>query len=221
MQRCVRVRGKHDDIDVVGTDTRHLTFFEMLGNFSLGDYFKAEAITMAWELLTEVLGLDGDRLWVTVHENDAEAAGIWVDKVGLPPERVQAMGDEDNWWAMGEVGPCGTDSEIFFDKGDAHGAGGGPAAGSDERYVELWNLVFMQYNRAPDGTLSELPDKNIDTGAGLERMLPILTGAESVFGCPAKAASADAEARQAELFEQIGRLKMELEWLKKKAAVFM
>jgi len=181
VQRCVRVRGKHDDIDVVGTDTRHLTFFEMLGNFSLGDYFKAEAITMAWELLTEVLGLDGDRLWVTVHENDAEAAGIWVDKVGLPPERVQAMGDEDNWWAMGEVGPCGTDSEIFFDKGDDHGAGGGPAAGSDERYVELWNLVFMQYNRAPDGTLSELPDKNIDTGAGLERMLPILTGAESVF----------------------------------------
>ena len=181
IQPCVRVRGKHDDIDVVGTDTRHLTFFEMLGNFSLGDYFKAEAITMAWELLTEVLGLDGDRLWVTVHENDAEAAGIWVDKVGLPPERVQAMGDEDNWWAMGEVGPCGTDSEIFFDKGDAHGAGGGPAAGSDERYVELWNLVFMQYNRAPDGTLSELPDKNIDTGAGLERMLPILTGAESVF----------------------------------------
>jgi alanyl-tRNA synthetase len=180
IQRCVRVRGKHDDIDVVGTDTRHLTFFEMLGNFSLGDYFKPEAITMAWELLTEVLGLEADRLWVTVHDDDAEAAAIWVDKVGLDPSRVQAMG-EDNLWAMGDTGPCGPDSEIFYDKGDDHGAGGGPAQGSDERYVELWNLVFMQYNRAPDGTLSELPSKNIDTGAGLERILPILTGAESVF----------------------------------------
>jgi alanyl-tRNA synthetase len=180
IQRCVRVRGKHDDIDVVGRDTRHLTFFEMLGNFSLGDYFKAEAITMAWELLTEVLGLDGDRLWVTVHEDDAEAAGIWVDKVGLAPARVQALG-EDNLWAMGEVGPFGTDSEIFYDKGEGHGAGGGPARGDDERYVELWNLVFMQYNRAPDGTVSELPAKNIDTGAGLERILPVLTGADSVF----------------------------------------
>jgi alanyl-tRNA synthetase len=180
IQRCVRVRGKHDDIDVVGTDTRHLTFFEMLGNFSLGDYFKAEAITMAWELLTEVLGLEADRLWVTVHDDDAEAAAIWVDKVGLAPERVQAMG-EDNLWAMGDTGPCGPDSEIFYDQGPAHGEGGGPAQGSEERYVELWNLVFMQYNRAPDGTLSELPSKNIDTGAGLERILPILTGAESVF----------------------------------------
>ncbi len=180
VQRCVRVRGKHDDIDVVGRDTRHLTFFEMLGNFSLGDYYKAEAITMAWELLTEVLGLDAERLWVTVHESDAEAEAIWVDKVGLSPGRVQAMG-EDNLWAMGEVGPFGTDSEIFFDKGEAHGSGGGPAAGSDERYIEMWNLVFMQYNRAPDGTVSELPTKNIDTGAGLERILPVLTGADSVF----------------------------------------
>jgi alanyl-tRNA synthetase len=180
IQRCVRVRGKHDDIDVVGTDTRHLTFFEMLGNFSLGDYFKAEAITMAWELLTEVLGLEADRLWVTVHEDDAEAAGIWVDKVGLSPERVQRLG-EDNLWAMGDVGPCGPDSEIFYDKGADHGAGGGPAHGDDERYVELWNLVFMQYNRAADGSVTELPSKNIDTGAGLERILPILAGAESVF----------------------------------------
>ena len=180
IQRCVRVRGKHDDIDVVGTDTRHLTFFEMLGNFSLGDYFKAEAITMAWELLTEVLGLEADRLWVTVHEDDAEAAAIWVDKVGLAPERVQALG-EDNLWAMGEVGPCGPDSEIFYDKGDDHGAGGGPAGGDDERYVELWNLVFMQHNRAADGSVTELPSKNIDTGAGLERILPILAGTESVF----------------------------------------
>jgi alanyl-tRNA synthetase len=180
VQKCVRVRGKHDDIDVVGTDTRHLTFFEMLGNFSLGDYFKAEAITMAWELLTEVLGLEADRLWVTVHEDDDEAAAIWVDKVGLAPERVQALG-EDNLWAMGEVGPCGPDSEIFYDKGDDHGAGGGPAQGDDERYVELWNLVFMQYNRAADGSVAELPSKNIDTGAGLERILPILAGVESVF----------------------------------------
>jgi alanyl-tRNA synthetase len=180
IQRCVRVRGKHDDIDVVGTDTRHLTFFEMLGNFSLGDYFKAEAITMAWEVLTEVLGLDGDRLWVTVHEDDDEAAAIWVDKVGLAPDRIQALG-EDNLWAMGEVGPCGPDSEIFYDQGPAHGPGGGPAQGSDERYIELWNLVFMQYNRGPDGTQTELPQKNIDTGAGLERILPILAGTESVY----------------------------------------
>jgi alanyl-tRNA synthetase len=187
IQRCVRVRGKHDDIDVVGTDTRHLTFFEMLGNFSLGDYFKTDAITMAWELLTEVLGLEADRLWVTVHQDDAEAAAIWVDKVGLSPTRVQALGDEDNWWAMGEVGPCGPDSEIFYDLGDDHGAGGGPAHGGDERYVELWNLVFMQYNRAADGSLTELPSKNIDTGAGLERILPILAGVESVFDTDALA----------------------------------
>jgi alanyl-tRNA synthetase len=206
IQRCVRVRGKHDDIDVVGTDTRHLTFFEMLGNFSLGDYFKAEAITMAWEVLTEVLGLEPDRLWVTVYDTDEEAKAIWVDKVGLDPARV-AHGGEDNFWAMGEVGPCGPCSEIFYDKGPDHGAGGGPVAGDDERYIELWNLVFMQYNRGPDGTLTELPTKNIDTGAGLERILPVLTGAESVFDTDVlRPIVAAAEALTGQTYGQGGRV---------------
>jgi alanyl-tRNA synthetase len=177
VQKCFRTL----DIEIVGTDTYHCTFFEMLGNFSFGDYFKEEAIPMAWQLLTEVFGLDGDRLWVTVHDDDDEAEAIWIDKVGFPPERIQRMGDADNFWAMGDTGPCGPDSEIFIDKGDAYGHDGGPKRGGDERFVELWNLVFMQYNRAADGTRTDLPKKNIDTGAGLERILPILQGHDSVF----------------------------------------
>ncbi len=177
IQKCFRT----PDIEIIGTDTYHCTFFEMLGNFSFGDYFKAEAIPMAWELLTEVFGLDGDRLWVTVLENDDEAAGLWLDKIGVPSERVQRMGPEDNFWAMGETGPCGPDSEIFMDLGEAYGHEGGPKHGGDARFVEIWNLVFMQYNRDADGTLSELPRKNIDTGAGLERILPVLQGHDSVF----------------------------------------
>jgi alanyl-tRNA synthetase len=177
IQKCFRTV----DIDIVGTDTYHNTFFEMLGNFSFGNYFKEEAIPLAWDLLTGVFGLDGDRLWVTVHENDDEAEQIWIDKVGLPPKRVQRMGDEGNWWAMDVTGPCGPDSEIFIDKGKAYGADGGPELGSEDRYVELWNLVFMQYNRGADGSLVELPNKNIDTGAGLERILPVLQGRDSVF----------------------------------------
>ena len=143
IQKCFRT----PDIEIIGTDTYHCTFFEMLGNFSFGDYFKAEAIPMAWELLTEVFGLDGDRLWITVHEGDDEAEQLWIDKVGVRPERVQRMGDEDNFWAMGETGPCGPDSEIFMDKGAAYGHDGGPKHGGDDRFVEIWNLVFMQYNR--------------------------------------------------------------------------
>ncbi|HEY6428150.1 MAG TPA: alanine--tRNA ligase, partial [Acidimicrobiales bacterium] len=177
IQKCFRT----PDIDIIGTDTYHCTFFEMLGNFSFGDYFKEEAIPMAWELLTEVFGLDGDRLWITVHETDDEAEQIWIDKVGVPPARIQRMGDEDNFWAMGETGPCGPDSEIFIDKGEAYGHDGGPKHGGSERFVEMWNLVFMQFNRDADGILTELPRKNIDTGAGFERILPLLQGHDSMF----------------------------------------
>jgi alanyl-tRNA synthetase len=177
IQKCFRT----PDIDIIGTDTYHCTFFEMLGNFSFGDYYKAEAIPMAWELLTEVFGLDGDRLWVTVHESDEEAEQIWIDTVGVRPERIQRMGDEDNFWAMGETGPCGPDSELFFDKGEAYGHEGGPKHGGDQRFVEIWNLVFLGLNRDAEGRLTELPRKNIDTGAGFERILPILQGHDSMF----------------------------------------
>jgi alanyl-tRNA synthetase len=177
IQKCFRT----PDIEIIGTDTYHCTFFEMLGNFSFGDYFKADAIPMAWELLTEVLGHDGDRLWITVHDGDDEAEQIWIDKVGLRPERVQRMGDEDNFWAMGETGPCGPDSEIFMDLGAAYGDEGGPKHGGSDRFVEIWNLVFMQFDRDASGALTDLPRKNIDTGAGLERNLPILQGVDSVF----------------------------------------
>ncbi|MGH9082165.1 MAG: alanine--tRNA ligase [Acidimicrobiales bacterium] len=176
VQKCFRTV----DVDIVGTTSRHGTFFEMLGNFSFGDYFKAEAIRFAWDLVTGDLGIDGDRLWVTVHESDDEAAEVWSDAVGLPADRVQRMG-EDNFWRMGEVGPCGPSSELYFDKGDAHGPAGGPAGGGAERYVEIWNLVFMQYNRTADGLLEDLPERSIDTGAGLERILPILQGTDSIF----------------------------------------
>ena len=177
IQKCFRTA----DIEIIGTDTYHCTFFEMLGNFSFGDYFKAEAIPMAWELLTEVLGHDGDRLWVTVHDDDDEAEQIWIDGVGVRPERVQRMGDEDNFWAMGETGPCGPDSEIFMDLGESYGNEGGPKHGGSDRFVEIWNLVFMQFDRDASGVLTDLPRKNIDTGAGLERNLPILQGVDSVF----------------------------------------
>jgi alanyl-tRNA synthetase len=177
IQKCFRT----PDIDIIGTDTYHCTFFEMLGNFSFGDYFKEEAIPLAWELLTGVFGLDGDRLWVTVHDDDDEAEQIWIDKVGFPAGRIQRMGDADNFWAMGETGPCGPDSEIFIDKGASYGADGGPKFGGEQRFVELWNLVFMQFNRDGTGHLSDLPHKNIDTGAGFERILPILQGVDSMY----------------------------------------
>ncbi len=176
VQKCFRTV----DIDIVGTTSRHCTFFEMLGNFSFGDYFKSEAIPFAWELVTEVLGIDGDRLWVTVHESDDEAEQIWVDVVGMDAGRIQRMGD-DNFWKMGETGPRGPSSEIYYDKGPAAGAEGGPAHGGADRFVELWNLVFMQYNRRADGSTEDLPRPSIDTGAGLERILPVLQGVESIF----------------------------------------
>ncbi len=180
VQKCVRAGGKHNDLDAIGRSQRHMSFFEMLGNFSFGDYFKAEAISWAWELYTEVLGLDGDRLWVTVHEDDDEAEQIWRDAVGLPGERIQRL-DKDNFWEMGETGPCGPSSEIFWDHGEALGAEGGPAHGSEDRYVELWNLVFPQYFRQLDGSLTDLPMRGIDTGAGLERNLAVLQGVHSVY----------------------------------------
>jgi len=176
VQRCLRTV----DIELVGTTARHLTFFEMLGNFSFGDYFKAEAIRYAWEFLTERLGIDPSRLWSSVHESDEDAYRIWTEEIGLEPARVQPMGD-DNFWSMGEVGPCGPSSEIYFDRGQAHGPGGGPARSPGDRYVEIWNLVFMQFNRQADRSLVELPSKNIDTGAGLERILPIVEGVDDVF----------------------------------------
>ncbi len=179
VQKCVRTA----DIDVVGTTTRHCTFFEMLGNFSFGDYFKEGAIRLAWKLAVEVLGYDGDRIWATVHDDDDEAEQLWIDAVGLPPERVQRRGDEDNFWEMqkGAPGPCGPNSELYYDRGAEHGAGGGPAHGSEERFLEFWNLVFMEFQRRPDGTLVELPTKNVDTGAGFERNLVLLQGVDSVF----------------------------------------
>jgi alanyl-tRNA synthetase len=181
VQRCVRAGGKHNDLDAIGRSDRHLSFFEMLGNFSFGDYFKADAIVWAWEFVTEVLGLDPERLWVTVHVSDDEAADIWTDVVGVPPDRVQRL-DKDNFWEMGDTGPCGPSSEIFWDNGPEFGPDGGPAnPEAAERYVELWNLVFPQYNRGPDGELSDLPNKNIDTGAGLERIMAALAGSHSLY----------------------------------------
>ena len=176
VQKCFRTV----DIDIIGTTARHCTFFEMLGNFSFGDYFKADAIPLAWELFTEVLGADADRLWVTVHETDDEAREIWLDATAIPAERVQRLG-EDNFWKMGDTGPCGPSSELFFDRGPAFGAEGGPAHGGEDRYVEMYNLVFMQYDRSADGSLADLPRKSIDTGAGLERNLAMLQGVDTVF----------------------------------------
>ena len=179
VQKCVRAGGKHNDLDEIGRTRRHLTFFEMLGNFSFGDYFKTEAITWAWEFVTEGLGFDPDRLWITVHLSDDEAAEIWRDAAGVPADRIQRM-DEDNYWRMADTGPCGPCSEIFFDKGPEFGPDGGPALGGDERFLEFWNLVFMQFDQRPDG-LVPLPKPSIDTGAGLERILTLIQGVESVF----------------------------------------
>jgi alanyl-tRNA synthetase len=176
VQKCFRAA----DIDIIGTTQRHLTFFEMMGNFSFGDYFKEGAIRYAWGLVTEGFGLDPERLWVTVHTTDDQAEELWRDLIGVRPERIQRLG-EDNFWGMGETGPCGPCSEIFFDKGPSFGADGGPAFGGDDRFIEFWNLVFMQFEKGPGGSMTELPKKNIDTGAGFERVLSILNGVESVF----------------------------------------
>ena len=180
VQKCVRAGGKHNDLDEIGRTSRHLTFFEMLGNFSFGDYFKSDACAWAWEFATGALGLDPERLWVTVHLSDDEAEAIWRDEVGVPAERIQRLG-EDNYWRMADVGPCGPCSEIFWDKGPEYGPGGGPAHGGEERFVEVWNLVFMQFESTPEGTEVPLPKPSIDTGLGLERTVAVLQGVDSVW----------------------------------------
>jgi alanyl-tRNA synthetase len=181
-QKCARAGGKHNDLDDVGRTSRHLVFFEMLGNFSFGDYFKSDAIPWAWELVTETFGLDGDRLWVTVHDSDDEAEAIWHEQVGVPMSRIQRLGDKDNFWQMGETGPCGPCSEIHFDRGAAFGPEGGPLADTaGERFMELYNLVFMQFNQAVDGSRTPLPKPSIDTGAGLERLLCVLQDVDAVW----------------------------------------
>jgi alanyl-tRNA synthetase len=183
IQKCVRAGGKHNDLDAIGRSLRHLSFFEMLGNFSFGDYFKREAITWAWEFVTGVLKIDGNRIWVTVHISDDEAAEIWHKDVGLPIDRIQRL-DKDNFWEMGESGPCGPSSELFYDFGPEHGPDGGPAnPEAESRFIEFWNLVFMQYFRDASGGLTPLPSKHVDTGGGLERMVGLLRGSPSLFEC--------------------------------------
>ena len=182
VQKCVRAGGKHNDFDDVGRTKRHVVFFEMLGNFSFGDYFKESAIPWSWDLVTEVFGIDGDRLWITVHESDDEAEQIWHEQVGVPMDRIQRLGDKDNFWQMGDTGPCGPCSEIHIDRGPAFGPDGGPLNDPHgDRFLEFWNLVFMQYNQAPDGSRTRLPRPSIDTGAGLERILALLQGTDSIW----------------------------------------
>jgi len=176
-QRCVRAGGKHNDLENVGYTARHHTFFEMLGNFSFGDYFKRDAIRFAWDFVTGALKLDPNRLWVTVYQDDDEAAEIWIKEIGVPADRLTRLGEKSNFWAMGDTGPCGPCSEIFFDHGE-HIPGGPPGSPDEDgdRYVEVWNLVFMQYERSTDGTLTPLPKPSVDTGAGLERLSAVMQG---------------------------------------------
>jgi alanyl-tRNA synthetase len=181
-QRCVRAGGKHNDLENVGYTARHHTFFEMLGNFSFGDYFKEEAITYAWEFLTEVLKLPKEKLWITVFEEDLEAEKLWIEKIGVAPDRVARIGAKDNFWSMGDTGPCGPCTEIFYDHGED--IFGGPPGTPDEdgdRYIEIWNLVFMQYNRHADGTMEPLPKPSVDTGMGLERISAIMQDVHSNY----------------------------------------
>ena len=173
VQRCVRAGGKHNDLENVGYTARHHTFFEMLGNFSFGDYFKSDAIRYAWEFLTDELGLPPDKLWVTVYEEDDDAANTWLQDIGVDKSRFARIGASDNFWAMGDTGPCGPCSEIFYDHG--------PSVAGGDRYVEIWNLVFMQYNRNADGQLASLPKPSVDTGMGLERLATVLQGVHNNY----------------------------------------
>jgi alanyl-tRNA synthetase len=181
-QRCVRAGGKHNDLENVGYTARHHTFFEMLGNFSFGDYFKREAIHFAWDFLIFTLGLDPQRLWCTVYKDDDEAADIWLKDIGISPRRFSRLGEASNFWAMGDTGPCGPCSEIFYDHGPE--VAGGPPGSADEdgdRFVEIWNLVFMQYERGADGTMRPLPRPSVDTGMGLERISAVMQGVHSNY----------------------------------------
>jgi alanyl-tRNA synthetase len=181
-QRCVRAGGKHNDLENVGYTARHHTFFEMLGNFSFGDYFKREAIGYAWEFLTEVMQIPAERLWVTVFDEDDEAADIWLNEIGVDSGRFARIGSKDNFWSMGETGPCGPCTEIFYDHG-AHIPGGPPGTPDEDgdRYVEIWNLVFMQYDRDADGNLNPLPSPSVDTGMGIERLAAVMQGVHSNY----------------------------------------
>ena len=183
VQKCLRAGGKHNDLENVGRTLRHHTFFEMLGNFSFGDYFKEQAIEMAWEFLTDVVGLDKNRLWITIFKDDDEAGVIWKDRIGIAPERIVRMGEEDNFWSMGDTGPCGPCSEIVIDQGEDMGCGRPECAVgcSCDRYLEIWNLVFMQYNRDTDGRMTGLPAPSIDTGMGLERLASIIQGVDGDY----------------------------------------
>ncbi|MCH8866197.1 MAG: alanine--tRNA ligase, partial [Proteobacteria bacterium] len=181
-QRCVRAGGKHNDLENVGYTTRHHTFFEMLGNFSFGDYFKRDAIKYAWEFLTETLGLPPENLWITVFDEDDDAADIWLNEIGIDSGRFSRMGKKDNYWAMGDTGPCGPCSEIFYDHGPE--VAGGPPGSPDEegdRFVEIWNLVFMQFDRSADGEMVPLPKPSVDTGMGLERIAAVMQGVHSNY----------------------------------------
>src|SRR3954452_24701983 len=178
-QKCVRAGGKQNDLDDIGRTNRHFSFFEMLGNFSFGDYFKADAIKFATDFYRDVLQIDMSRLWVTVHDTDDEAERIWRDDMGFPADKIQRLG-ADNWWSMGDTGPCGPSSEIFWDLGPEAGPDGGPATGHD-RYIEIWNLVFMQFDQRADGTRVPLPKPSIDTGAGLERNILVAQGKTSIW----------------------------------------
>src|SRR5512145_1027168 len=182
-QKCVRAGGKHNDLENVGRTARHHTFFEMLGNFSFGDYFKKEAIAFAWELLTVDLKLDKSRLYVTVYTDDDEAADIWHLQEGVPRERIYRFGEKDNFWSMGDTGPCGPCTEIFWDNGPEVGCGSPDCAvGCDcDRYMEIWNNVFMQFDRSADGTLTPLPKPAVDTGMGLERICTVMQGVKSNY----------------------------------------
>jgi alanyl-tRNA synthetase len=181
-QRCVRAGGKHNDLENVGYTARHHTFFEMLGNFSFGDYFKEDAIRFAWDFLTKRLGLPEERLWVTVHHSDQEAEDIWIQTIGVDPNRLSRLGDKDNFWSMGDTGPCGPCSEIFYDHGPD--VPGGPPGSEDDdldRYIEIWNLVFMQFERSADGTRTPLPKPSVDTGMGLERIAAVMQHVHSNY----------------------------------------
>ncbi|HKK15211.1 MAG TPA: alanine--tRNA ligase, partial [Gammaproteobacteria bacterium] len=181
-QRCVRAGGKHNDLENVGYTARHHTFFEMLGNFSFGDYFKREAITYAWEFLTDVLNVPGERLWITVYEKDDEAADIWLNEIGVSKERFSRCGEADNFWSMGDTGPCGPCSEIFYDHGsDIPGGAPGSDGQEGDRYVEIWNLVFTQYNRDAEGKLNLIPHPSVDTGMGLERIAAVMQGVHNNY----------------------------------------
>jgi alanyl-tRNA synthetase len=198
-QRCVRAGGKHNDLENVGYTTRHHTFFEMLGNFSFGDYFKEQAIQFAWDFLINYLKLPKEKLWITVYEKDDESEKIWHEKIGLPKERIIRCGEKDNFWSMGETGPCGPCSEIFYDHGESIWGGlPGTKDADGDRYIEIWNLVFMQYERHPDGSLTELPKPSVDTGMGLERISAVMQGVHNNY--------------ETDLFQPIIKVAKELYW---------